>query len=482
MRLTNEGAYAYEHSLDHALEFFSKAGSLFERRQSFYGQEETALGLFQKIYIVDKPLAMRLLFWLRDCRGGAGNRSGARSIYKWLAEKNSTWLAANLQTLPEVGRWDDLRSLFGVGSKLERRAAQMWATAIVIDNNVLAAKWADRKDKELLFELRSAGALNDIGEFRRLLAKVRKGHIVEYKMCSGLWKEIEYKKVPSVAMARYTNAFGRHDPEGFEKYKESLKKGETTVHADVLFPHDCVRTVKYGDAQIAEAQFDALPNYMEGTDEKVIVISDTSGSMSTRVSGSIEAVDISQGLALYCSAKIPEDNPFHKKFIGFCSESSFKDWNGMTFVQAVKNRRIFDGAVGGTYIHKALDSILQMAKFFNLTQTQMPTMLLIVSDMQFHSGAAFRCFEGGCESKTTEIERCLQKWDKANYQRPKIVYWNTAGYFGQQTTADHKDVGLVSGFSPSLLRSILTGEDFSPVAIMMRALEKYEINYPMNSE
>ena len=52
MRQTNEGGSTYEHSLDHALEFFSKAGSLFEKRKSFYGQEESALSLFQKTFML----------------------------------------------------------------------------------------------------------------------------------------------------------------------------------------------------------------------------------------------------------------------------------------------------------------------------------------------------------------------------------------------------------------------------------------------
>jgi len=215
---------------------------------------------------------------------------------------------------------------------------------------------------------------------------------------------------------------------------------------------------------------------MEDTDEKAIVISDTSGSMSVSVAGSVQAVDVSQGLALYCSAKIPTDNPFHKKFIGFESESKFKDWNGMSFSQAVKNRKIFDGAVGSTRIDTALDLILSTAKFFKLEQRQMPTMLLIVSDMQFHSSHGWDC--GGCETKGPEVEKCMVEWDRAGYKRPKIVYWNTAGYGGQQATSLHKNIALVSGFSTGVLKAILAGEDFSPIAVMMRALEKYNISIP----
>lgn len=470
MRYTKEGGTSYEHALDHGVEFFSKAGSLFTKRGSFYGDEESALSLFQKVWIVDKPLAFKLLLWVRDCRGGAGNRSGFRECLRWVAERDPEWVSVNMKWIPEVGRWDDLRALFP--TPLRNQASALWGGAI-LGNNLLAAKWADRSDLPILYYLKSRG-VKDIGDFRRLLAKVRKDGIVEHKMCTKQWGEIEYPKVPSVAMARYTNAFSRHDEERFAKYKEALAKGETTVHASVLFPHDCVRTCLYGDAKIAEAQFEALPNYMEGADERIIVIADTSGSMTMSVSGSVEAVHISQGMALYCSAKMPKDSPFYKKFIGFCSESEFKNWNGMSFAQAINNRRVFDGAVGATRIDTALNLILDTARFFNLPDTYMPTTLLIVSDMQFHASG----YSVGGVRNFTEVEKSLKKWDEFGYNAPKIVYWNTAGYAGSPTTVDVKNVALVSGFSPAVLTSIFAGADLTPAGVMMRALEKYEIEVP----
>lgn len=460
---TNEGGQQYEHSLDHHVEFFSKAGSLFEGRESFYGQEETVLSLFQKCWIVEKETALKLLFWLRDCRGGAGNRSGFRSCARWLADsRSSEWLRLNLELIPKYGRWDDLRSLFG--TKLEKTAADLWATAIR-EGNVLAAKWADRKDKPLRVSL----SLSE-RTFRKLLASIRKDRIVEHKMCHDMWQEIEYEKVPSVAMARYTNAFTKHDEERFKEYQRRLSEGKTTIKAEVLFPHDCVRTAIFGEGEIADVQFEALPNYLEGTNEKIIVISDTSGSMNVHVSGSIRAVDISQGMALYCSAKIPEDNPFHKKFIGFCSESKFKNWNGMKFSEAVKDWRIFDGAVGSTRIDKALYLILDTARFFNLKQDAMPTMLLIISDMQFHHGV---------KGNGSEVEKALAKWRNYGYEIPKIVYWNTAGYAGSPSTVESDNVALVSGFSSSIIKNILTAEDFSPRGIMLETLKKYKVTVPI---
>jgi len=480
MRQTNEGGTQFEHSLDHALEFFAKSGSLFTNKQSFYGNEESALSLFQKTWIVDKEISFKLLLWLRDARGGAGNRSAFREIINWLAiTDGGQWIAENIEWIPDVGRFDDFRSLFN--TPLEIFVSEYWANEIK-KNNILAAKWADRKDKPVKHALN----IKKEGDFRKLLAEIRKNHIVEYKMCNKSYNEIEYHTVPSVAMARYTNAFKKNDPKRFNEYKNKLKKGETTVNASVLFPHDCVRTVKSGDSEMANYQFDALPNYMEGLDEKIIVISDTSGSMGINISGSVRAVDISQGLALYCSAKIPEDNPFYKKFIGFCSESKFKDWNGMKFSEAVRDRRIFDGAVGSTRIDIALSKILETAKFFNLSQNNMPTTLLIVSDMQFHAGlTAGSAFsrnkqKPSYDQQLTEVNKVINEWKKAGYNKPKIIYWNVAGYTGAPETKMGNNVALVSGFSPSILKAVFAGEDFSPISIMKKTIEKYNIKVPNN--
>ena len=455
---TQEGAKAYEHSLDHNLEFFSKAGSMFSNRQSFYPrQEESVLKLFQMSWIADQEITFKLLLWLRDCRGGAGNRSATRDCLKWLAENDADWIRYNMKWIPMVGRWDDLRSLFE--TPLEGQAAKLWADAIKT-GDVLAAKWADRSDRPIrsILEMK-------IGDFRRYLAKIRKQHIVENKMCNKQWKEINYNKIPSVAMARYNKAFYRNDEDRFKVFKEGLKTGKTKVHASVLFPHDCVRTAKNADKEIADAQFNELPDYLTDAGERILVISDTSASMGTKVSGSVEAMDVSQGMALYCSARIPKDSPFYKLFVAFESEGQFKNWRGKTFSEAVLDRSIFNGAIGSTRIDRALDTILNKAVERDIPHELMPTTLLIVSDMQFSEGT---------RRSDTKVEHCLKKFDDAGYERPKIVYWNTAGYGGQQDTVKAKNVGMISGFSPSILKAVFGGDDFSPRSIMLQALLKYE--------
>ena len=464
---TNEGSIQYEHTLDHVLEFFSKAGSIFEGSETFYSNEEDILSLFQRAWITDKELTMKALFWLRDCRGGSGNRSGFRKCIKWLSESKEyyKWVNANISSIPLYGRWDDLRTLFNTYS--EDTASDIWAYNIFYNKNFLASKWAKRTDIPIYLKLKKNNIVKNMGEFRRLLSRNRSG-IVESKMCSNQWDTINYEHVPSVAMARYNNAFEKNDSVRFNEYKDELKYNNKKINANVLFPHDCIRTAKYGDSDIADAQFDALPDYIN-TDKQIMALCDSSGSMDINISGNIKAIDVSMALSLYTSSKVDKSNPFYKKFIAFKSESKFVSWDNYKLSETIYNSDIFDGAIGSTRIDKALDLILNSAKLFNLNDDKLPNMLLICSDMQFSQG---------CLSKDGEIERSLKKWDESGYTRPLIVYWNLMPYGGSPSTKNDKNICMVSGFSPSILKSILNCEDFDPVSIMMDTLNKYKVVNP----
>lgn len=462
MKQTANGALAYEHSMNHCLEFFSKAGATNSKGLPYYQNQTSGLELFKASWYADHETSMKLLLWLRDCRGGAGNRGTARECIEWLADIAPDWLLVNLDLIPKYGRWDDLKVLFG--TELEKPAANLWASALS-NRDVLAAKWADRN----MLPLRKALNMK-VGPFRRFLASIRKDHIVEHKMCSDDWESIQYEHVPSVCMSRFSKIFRIHDKERFQEYLEQVKSGTKTIHSDVLFPHNCVMSARLGENDVADAQFDALPNFLEQSNDRILVIADTSGSMTQSAFGNIQCVDISQGMALYCSAKIPEESPFYKRFIDFGNEAEFKDWRGHSFSEAVNNPKLFTEAVADTRVDRALDLILDTATSRNIPQDLMPTVLMIVSDMQFNCATE--------NSDDTVIEYCLKKWDNAGYDRPRILYWNTNSYAHTQATESMENVGMISGFSPAILKAVFAGEEFTPVSIMNRTLEGYEVKKP----
>lgn len=476
---TGNNAVAFDHSEDHLLEFFSKAGSQFKKKQSYYGNESSALDLFKAAWRTGREeTCMKLLFWLRDIRGGAGNRSGTRDILNYLAhdENGKAWLKANLEKIPEFGRWDDLFALYN--TDLENDAMTLWAKAIK-EGHGLACKWADAQDVKLRTFMKLSPKA-----FRKLVVKNRK--VVETKMCEQNWSEINYEQVPSVAIGRYNKAFYKNDKDRYDAWRQSLVKtnedgtveltGE--VKAGAIFPHDLVRTFRGNGwhmgsytaetEKLVEAQFMSMPNYYNTTDRRILPILDFSGSMFTAAAGSINAIDIALGLGLYCSDRVGKDNPFYRKVIPFSEHAKFESWEKETFAHAA-SRLPINGYCGSTNIASALDLILKSAITWKIPNDKMPNCLLIISDMQFN--------EGGLDD-TTPVTACLNKWITAGYSKPSIVYWNTAGYQNQPATKFDKNIGMISGYSPSIMKAVLEGTDFSPIAIMNKALEKYVIVTP----
>ena len=88
---------------------------------------------------------------------------------------------------------------------------------------------------------------------------------------------------------------------------------------------------------------------------RLICLCDFSGSMATPVSGSIEAIDVSMALGLYCSDRLGKKNPFYRKFIPFSDNARLVDWAEDTFSVAVQKHN--DGWCGSTNVTAALDSI-----------------------------------------------------------------------------------------------------------------------------
>ena len=125
-----------------------------------------------------------------------------------------------------------------------------------------------------------------------------------------------------------------------------------------------------------------------------------------------------------------------------------------------------------TDLHKAFDEILCVASKGEVSQEDMPEILLILSDMQFDQCAKFD------DSAQEMIKR---KYNKKGYEVPRIVFWNLNGAYGNNSPVKFDDRGVchVSGFSPAIMKSVLADDldDFTPYSVMLKTLnvERYDI-------
>ena len=417
--------------------------------------EEQIITLFDRAMAEDKDKAMKLLFWLRDVRGGAGERKAFRACLKYLAEFYPEQLYKNVKYIPEFGRWDDVLKL--LGTDLESAALRIIAYGLRQEDK-LCAKWMPRKGK-VAAKIRAYLKLTP-KQYRKLLVHLT--NVVETPMCANEYSRIDYSKLPSVASARYQAAFSRHDPYRYEAYKNALKKGEAKINAGAIYPYDIVRSAYYGDVDVADAQWAALPDYLEGSEyQRILPLVDTSGSMTVLVSGKVSALDVAVSLGIYLSER--NRGIFKDHFMTFSRRPQLQHLTGPLSSRATQLRTA-DWDMN-TDLMLAFHTILERAITHRVPEEHMPQVILVLSDMQFD-----RCtnYDGNA------LEGIRRGYQNSGYVMPKIIFWNINGRAGQSPVkVRDENTALVSGFSPSIMKYVLAPgnlEKLSPYNMMMEVV------------
>lgn len=444
---TENGMPALKSSLNANVDlFFSIAAS---RGKDITAQFDVALK-------EDPEMAIRNLLWARDVRGGAGERGQFRSLIKHLeATHQDALLERVLPLVPEIGRWDDLLVF---STKQWQEKSYDFIFQALASGDGLCAKWMPRKGPIAV----AMTKYFDITPKQYRKGIVSLSDTVEQKMCGQRWDEIEFGKLPSVASARYQKAFGKRCKDRYDAYKSALVKGTAKVNASALYPYDVTKSVQYGDEVVAEAQWKALPNYM--TDgQGILPMIDISGSMGVPVGDNpnLSCMDVAIGLGLYIADK--QQGPFHNMYLTF---SGVPVLDVLRDGQSLKSRIVQLHKNGGynTNLYKAFEAVLTVARKNNVAREDMPKYIVVLSDMQFDDHQV-----SGNDKTAFGMARSM--YEAAGYELPKLVFWNLNAR-GNNTPVKFNQVGaaMVSGFSPSLMRSILGAKQVTPVDIMRETL------------
>lgn len=453
---TENGAMTFASSLDAHVDLFFRVGAS-------RGKINEIMPLFRRALAEDAKLAVRIALWTRDARGGSGERAMFRAMLK---EMPTDIQKSLVYVITELGRWDDLGVLVeSPNEEVSQIAAEFWKQAVLCGAG-LAAKWAPRKG-DLAVKLRNLWGMTP-KQYRKTIVSAT--NVVETQMCSKQWNEINFEHVPSVAAARYNSAFKRNATAAYAKYKDALVNGEAKINAAAVFPHDIVRTVKnHGtDKDVADAQWNSLPDYCEGKASNILVMSDVSGSMETAVAGSITAMDVSVALGLYISERQP--GPFKDLVLTFSDRPAFHKVQGKGIAARIGNLSRADWG-GSTNIEAALAEILKVAVNNKVSADDMPTMLVILSDMEFNY----------CTNGKTAFQTAERQYATHGYAMPRVVFWNLNSRTANFPVRQHQSgAALVSGFSPAILKTILSAniDNFTPKSIMLNAVMSQRYSVP----
>lgn len=442
--------------------------------------------MFKNAYAENPVYALKCLFYIRDVRGGQGERRFFRECMRWLANMEQEAAARNLQYVPEFGRWDDLYVF--VGTPLEADAFEIMKKQLMLDVECntpsLLAKWlksenTSSKESQRLGKITRNYFGMTARQYRKTLSVLRsKINVLERLMSENRWDEIEFDKIPSRAGMIYKNAFARHDLEraksekNVQTYEEFAKDTTKTVNAKALYPYECVKEalkvmhydnwyrcrpdVPLDDTQrlMTNKYWDNLADYFGNASFNGIAVIDTSGSMTGGYnSKGVAPIDVAISLGLYCAEH--NSGPFANKYISFASRPQLISTDGIDFCDKVE--RIYrTNLVDNTNIEAVFGLLFKVATDPRTKREDIPKNVIIISDMEFDS--ARRCWGQRYTPQETLMESIAAQWEYYGLECPNLIFWNVDARQNNIPMSAKNGISFVSGFSPSIFEQIMSGK------------------------
>lgn len=467
---TENGAPDYESTQDACLDLFATIGGM------RHASDEELVKRFIRAYTENADRAMKLLFYTRDIRGGLGERRIFKTLLHFLALNYPGSVIRNLELVAEYGRYDDLLVLFDTPCE---EAMLAYVKQQLAAGNVLLAKWlpsVNTSNRERVAQgRRIAKALHmSEREYRKTLSMLRrKMDIIEHHLCEKAY-DFDYEKQCGRALYKYREAFLRNDQVRYDAFLFGVNAGTAKMNAGTIAPYElvqnCMNSSWYGsflkpiseqEKEVLNATWNALPSC--AVEENTLAIIDTSGSMYDGMRPVPAAVALSLGL--YCAEHTK--GLYHNHFIEFSARPQLIEIKGDTFVDKLQYLSTFN-EVANTNMEAVFDVILEAAVKHRLPQEELPKRLYIISDMEFDF-----CLE---DVDVSNFEHAKQKYAKAGYMLPQLVFWNVASRRQHvPVMKNEQGVILVSGCTPKLFEQAMEG-DLNPYNNMLQVLEsaRYE--------
>lgn len=482
---TENGALAHKTTRSKVYDMFALGGAYRNR------SDEDCIFLFKEAYDENPTLAVKCLFYLRDCRGGQGERRFFRVCFKWFCNAYPTHAISLLPLVSEYGRWDDL-IYCTLNTSVEEEMIKIIAKQLYLDFESkipsLLGKWMPSENASSKVTKEAARHIIktlDVTskEYRRLLTILRKRiNIVETLMSQNRWDEIEFDKIPSKAGLIYKNAFARRDIIA-KKYEKFIKSADTKVNAATLYPYDVVHQVTKNsnwsgqmtltdvDRAAINKYWENLPDYFEGADPSLMCVIDTSGSMTCNYGNSkVSPIDVAISLGLYAAERIKGD--FANHYISFASRPQFIETSGIDFCDKV-NRIYKTNLIDDTNLEAVFDLFLHTLKRGDASYNDLPKTICIISDMQINQGLGTGWDKISNNEILTEMEQIRKRWMRAGYELPNLIYWNVNA--SKDTFLDlGSGVSYVSGCSPIIFKQVITGKTGYDLMLQTLMDKRYE--------
>lgn len=424
--------------------------------------EKTIIDLFMKAFYENKELAVKWLFYVSDVREGLGERRLFRIVSKHLSRLH--YIPNLIHFIPEYSRWDNMWELLDTDTELVKGIIINQINQDIANHNggqpiSLLAKWLPSENASSTDSKLKARKIRkllgmDARTYRKTLSTLRKYlKVVEVSMSAREWKAIEYSAVPSRANLIYNGAFLKNDESRRRKFLESLEKGETTINASVLFPHDIVHKYteksRYDKDIALEEMWKALPNTVQENGNTIVVADGSYSMTSTIAKTKISALSVAQAFAIYFAER--SSGQFKNKYITFSERPKLVDFSSCVSLKEKIDLAKKHDEVANTNVEAVFDLILKTACNNKMTQEEIPANVLIISDMQFDQAT-----HGKTDQRLFTTIR--KRFEDKGYVLPRLIFLNVCDTSRDTIPLKENEAGVVlcSGYSVNLMKMIMS--------------------------
>ena len=332
---------------------------------------------------------------------------------------------------------------------------------------------SSEKTKELARAIRKSLGITS-KQYRKLLSWGRERiNVLERLMSSNQWDKISFDRIPSRAGLIYKNAFARRDILK-AKYEHFMRDKSTKVNAKDLYPHEIAHRAFYTDSSdevkrlVLQKYWDNLPNYYGNKEENGIAVVDVSGSMSG------QPMEVAVSIGAYIAEKA--HGPFANHFITFSARPELVKFEGIDIVDKFKRCVRADWGMN-TDLKAVFNMLFNTAVKDDIKQEDMPERIYIFSDMQFDRCVSVgnSCYYASQSKIDTMMEAEKKRWARYGYKLPSVVFWNVNAAFKNNIPAIGEGFSYVSGFSPVMIETILSGKDGIDLMLEKLNSERYKM-------
>ena len=398
--------------------------------------------------------------FVRDPRFGLGRRNLGRELMKLSG--------VNASNIVKAGRFDDLWHI-PTNENLE-----FLKGSIKIDNNQLAKKWMPRltgKDKKIAKALCKMWGISE-KEYRAL---IKTDETTEYKLSYAekiegtplnelfkheykhpLVNEIDFEKVPSLAMTKYLHTFSTREDlkDRFSEYINAVKENKAKVNTTTANVHDALKTaVKSNNEANDVIGKKIVEKETLGIEMDAICVLDTSGSMYSGWGWGgpnfANTNDIGVKAMSVCHALATHSTYAPNQLISFSSNPHLMTIKGDTLEE--QYRSMYTGDCSNTDFAKVMNILKGLSKY--------PEYIIVMSDMEFDYGSN--------QSKKELME--IFKQHEAN---TKLIWWNFNDR--NKTSPEFDEYGNIylSGYNLQILKLLENNFDMS--TYIDKILEDYK--------